>query len=134
MSSQSSLIAGIFSVSAGNCISTPSKKSAFPVRHTFYQSAILGLDETSFPTDIRIYSPPNDSPVLPDHTLIFLLGRFATQTKSDLDPPTSPSDIHSPPTAAIDAIFGPHLWPQSRARHPQSRPIECDPGPTHCRP
>ncbi|KAG8944025.1 hypothetical protein FRC04_002220 [Tulasnella sp. 424] len=106
MSSQSSLIVGIFSVFDGKRVSIPSKKSTFPIRYAFYQSAILGLNEISHHADIRIYSPPHDSSLLTDNSLIFLFGRLAISTKSeDQHPSSDASDTPSKSSAVIDAIF-----------------------------
>ncbi|KAG8914670.1 hypothetical protein FRC01_003975 [Tulasnella sp. 417] len=102
--SQSSLIAGIFCLGNGKRIPVPSKKSTFSLFFTFYDSDILGVDEISYPAQIRIYSSPTDPSILADDTLIFLVGRLgiaASPTETD----ASAVSLNGIPPAHIDVIF-----------------------------
>lgn len=102
--SQSCLIAGIFCLANGKRIAVPSKKSTFSLFFTFYDSDILGIDEISYPAQIRIYSSPTGPSVLADDTLIYLVGRLAVPgPPAEIDARGSSQNEPSP--AHIDVIF-----------------------------
>ncbi|KIO23673.1 hypothetical protein M407DRAFT_26875 [Tulasnella calospora MUT 4182] len=102
--SQSCLISGIFCLANGKRIAVPSKKSTFSLFFTFYDSDILGLDEISHPAEIRIYSSSTGPSVLPDDTLIYLVGRLAFSAPPAEINASRPSQNDLPP-AHIDVIF-----------------------------
>ncbi|KIJ57953.1 hypothetical protein HYDPIDRAFT_72782, partial [Hydnomerulius pinastri MD-312] len=65
---------GFFGVAAGRRVTSQKPGASTKTYHCFYSTALHCTSGVSFPAELRVYSPFNDS-VLPDNTVAFVIAK-----------------------------------------------------------